>query len=119
MEGGTDWCHFYERVQRSSLLRQLKSGELAYEDEKFSYLVVVKNPTEDKVYDKNDVRFQANARIIRHPMIHKGYREVTLCSSRGITLMQFTKGKHKVIYKTLKDKGWGDLLDLAAEPAAK
>ncbi|MFZ2257494.1 MAG: small ribosomal subunit Rsm22 family protein [Clostridiaceae bacterium] len=107
MEDETDWCHFYERVQRSKLLRQLKSAELSYEDEKFSYLVVAKNPDNSLTQDQPGL-----ARIIRHPMIYKGYREVTLCDAKGITMTQFTKGKHKQIYKELKNKGWGDLLDL-------
>lgn len=111
MEDETDWCHFYERVQRSKLLRQLKSAELSYEDEKLSYLVVVKNPS-SQLDRQDDPERPGQARIIRHPMIYKGYREVTLCDNKGITMVQFTKGKHKKIYKELKNKGWGDLIDL-------
>lgn len=119
MEDETDWCHFYERVQRSKLLRQLKSAELSYEDEKFSYLIVVKNEPMDLAAQTGAEPAGQTARIIRHPMIHKGYREVTLCSRKGITMVQFTKGKHKQIYKELKDKGWGDLLVLPEMPAKK
>lgn len=104
MEGEADWCHFYERVARSSLLRQLKAGQLAYEDEKFSYLILRRNgarATRDHL-----------ARIIRHPRISKGYREVTLCHRRGITMVRFSKGRHPDIYRSLKRKGWGDLLEV-------
>ena len=112
MEDETDWCHFYERVHRSKLLRQLKSAELSYEDEKFSYLVVVKNEVGKLIKEPVRPANTMPARIIRHPMIYKGYREVTLCDEKGITMVQFTKGKHKLVYKELKDKTWGDLLDL-------
>lgn len=102
MEGETDWCHFYQRVQRSSLLRQLKGAELAYEDEKFSYLVVART---GQLPDNGEA-----ARIIRHPLIQKGYRDVTLCSAQGVSQIRFTKGKHREVYRELKDLGWGDLL---------
>lgn len=106
MEDETDWCHFYERVQRSSLLRKLKDGELAYEDEKFSYLIVVR----ENLF-KEPKAGTGKARIIRHPMIRKGRREVTLCHETGITMVQFTKRRHPEIYKDLRSRGWGDLLD--------
>lgn len=111
LEDQKDWCHFSKRVQRSRLLRQLKNAQLAYEDEKFSYLIVL-GPTaarNDGATEPHD----GSARIIRHPQIQPGYREATLCRSAGITVSRFTKGKDKEHYKTLKKKDWGDLLDLS------
>ncbi len=105
MEDETDWCHFYERVQRSSLLRRLKEGELAYEDEKFSYLIVVR----EGLWPEPEAGAGV-ARIIRHPMIFKGRREVTLCHETGITMIQFTKRRHPTTYRDLRSRGWGDLL---------
>src|SRR5256886_10604603 len=50
------------RFQISSLHRNLKSGELGYEDEKFSYVIAAKEEVA-----------KATARIIRHPLIGKGH----------------------------------------------
>src|SRR6202000_2264000 len=36
------WCHFAQRVPRSRDHRIVKSSTLAYEDEKFSYLIAVR-----------------------------------------------------------------------------
>ena len=58
-----DWCHFAQRLERTSLHRHLKSGELGYEDAKFSYMVAAKEEVA-----------RVKARIIRHPLIGKGHK---------------------------------------------
>lgn len=109
LEDQMDWCHFSRRVQRSRLLRQLKSAQLSYEDEKFSYLIMLSPSARSEDQDLSE---RSSARIIRHPQIQPGYREATLCRDEGITVSRFTKGKDKERYKDLKKKGWGDLLEL-------
>ena len=39
-----DWCHFTCRVARSRLHKLLKGGEAPYEDEKFAFLAVARQP---------------------------------------------------------------------------
>lgn len=97
MEQADNWCHFSERIQRTSILRKIKDGELPYEDEKYSYIVLSKNrhPSEGK-------------RIIRHPLIRKGLTEVMTCDINGIEETKVTKSKNAGLYKLLKKAGWGD-----------
>lgn len=111
-----NWCHFFLRVQRSKLLRQLKSAELSYEDEKFSYLILRKNKdfNPEATFRDNPHDHKNEARIIRHPIVNKGYRQVSLCGDGKIREVRFTKGRHKATYRTLKRKSWGDLLDISS-----
>lgn len=91
-----DWCHFSVRVPRSSIHRQLKSGDLGYEDEKFSYLVFGKEKASP---------FQA--RVIRRPLPHSGHIELITCQSEGVKKEVYSK-KNKEIYKQRKKLDWGD-----------
>src|SRR5438552_16316138 len=68
-----DWCHFSQRLERSKLHRRLKSGELGYEDEKFSYVVASRLPGR-----------KAAARIVRHPVLRKRHLELQLCAPGGL-----------------------------------
>jgi ribosomal protein RSM22 (predicted rRNA methylase) len=80
---GNDWCHFPARVERSSLHRQLKSGTLGFEDEKFSYLIVAK--------EKVHVQF-------------------TLCKA-GVIEQKIVSKKDNDLYKKCRKLDWGDVLD--------
>jgi len=73
MAGTRDWCHFAERVERTSQHRRLKGGVLGYEDEKFSYVIAA----------RHDVR-PAAARIVRHPKKLSGHVQLILCTVHGI-----------------------------------
>ncbi len=57
-----DWCHFGVRLPRSKLHRRAKGVELGYEDEKYSYAVLSREPVA-----------KASARIIRQPQVRSGH----------------------------------------------
>lgn len=95
-----DWCAFSCRVQRTKMHKLLKDGDAPYEDEKFSYIVF------SKVHAK-----QALARILRHPIINKGYSEFKVCTKDGIKDIKLSK-KNGDIYKISKKKSAGDSLDI-------
>lgn len=89
-----DWCHFSRRIPRTSLHRIMKSGTLGYEDEKFSYLIASKAPTE------------THSRILRHPQRHPGHVTFSLCTPDG--LQTKTLSRKLLEYKKAKKLEWGD-----------
>ena len=91
-----DWCHFSERLERSSLHRRLKSGELGYEDEKFSYVVASRLAAR-----------KAAARIVRHPAARKGYVELQLCAPDGLRKETVTRSQGEE-YKRARKAEWGE-----------
>ena len=96
-----DWCHFSARVERSSLHRQLKGGDLGHEDEKFSYVVAV--PGVERV-----AAFSKGARILRHPLKRKGLVELELCRPDGSAKRQVVTKRQGAAYKQARDVRWGD-----------
>lgn len=96
MAAAGDWCHFAQRVERTSLHRRLKGGALGYEDEKFAYVVVSRNQYA-----------AAEARIVRHPQKHSGYVQLAVCTPRGLEKRTVTQSQ-KQEYKLARKADWGD-----------
>lgn len=92
-----DWCHFSERLERSSLHRFVKEAELGFEDEKFSYVAFAKQP-----------QMLPEARILRHPQHHSGHTEFVLCHAEGSIVRKTISRKQGEIYKKAKKLEWGD-----------
>lgn len=91
-----DWCHFTARVSRTKLHKQLKGGEVPYEDEKFCYIVAVKEPCEP-----------CNSRVLRHPKIESGKITLRLCTKNGISEKIVTK-KDGPLFKKARKADCGD-----------
>ena len=68
-----DWCHFAARVERSSLHRRVKGGELGYEDEKYSYVALARQAVELPA-----------ARVIRHPQHRPSLIAIETCTPAGL-----------------------------------
>jgi ribosomal protein RSM22 (predicted rRNA methylase) len=92
-----DWCHFSQRVERTSQHRHLKGGALGYEDEKFSYLVAAKNSLPS-----------SGARIVRHPGKHSGHVQLALCTIQGKTENHTITRSSKEAYKRARKAEWGE-----------
>jgi ribosomal protein RSM22 (predicted rRNA methylase) len=96
--GVGNWCHFSERLQRTSEHRTAKNAELGYEDEKYSYVIFSRQP----------IALPA-ARILRHPQRHSGHVEFELCTPGGLKRETISR-KHGDRYKIAKKAGWGETL---------
>ncbi len=93
----SDWCHFAVRLERSHLHQMVKEAYRGYEDEKFSYAILAKIP----------VSLPEN-RILRHPTIHSGHINLTLCSEMETIINTTISKRMGPLYKDAKDAEWGD-----------
>lgn len=95
-----DWCHFVERVARSRLHRRAKGAEVPWEDEKFSYIAVSRQPAPS-----------ANAaRVIARPRKASGRVTLKLCRPDGSAGEQLFSRRDGELYKRAFRCDWGSLL---------
>lgn len=92
---GDDWCHFSTRLARPAFHKEIKDVALGYEDEKYSYLVALKEPTE-----------RIGARVIKRPLKRSGHVILDLCATDG--LYRQTVSKKDKDYKRATKIVWGD-----------
>ncbi|MGO9231394.1 MAG: small ribosomal subunit Rsm22 family protein [Bryobacteraceae bacterium] len=90
-----DWCHFAARVERSSLHRRVKGGMLGYEDEKYSYVALAREPVEP-----------AAARIVGRPRHHPGLVEIPTCTPEGLTTVRASK-RDRDRFRAARHAQWG------------
>lgn len=94
-----DWCNFSCRVQRTKIHKELKGGNVPYEDEKYIYISATKQELDIK--DSN--------RILRHPLIYSGYVKLKVCNKEEIKEITISKkGKEK--FKIARKADAGDLI---------
>lgn len=90
------WCHFSVRLPRSSLHRKVKGVELGYEDEKFSYLILSKEPPVKSGYK----------RLLSSSQKKGGRVTASLCTLEGEREVSLLKSDDD--YHTLRKLKWGD-----------
>ena len=91
-----DWCHFTQRLPRSRAHRQVKAAELAYEDEKFAYVVLSRAAVEPR-----------RARVLAQPDIGKVEVTAKLCTPTGLATMNVPR-RAKADYARARRWRWGD-----------
>lgn len=99
-----NWCHFAARVERSSLHRRVKGGELGYEDEKFSYVIFTREP----------VTLPA-ARVVRHPQHRPGFIVLETCTPGGLITERIGK-RDKETFRAARRIAWGDRWERSTAP---
>jgi ribosomal protein RSM22 (predicted rRNA methylase) len=91
-----DWCHFTQRLARSRAHKQLKGAELPYEDEKFSYVALSREPVTPRP-----------SRLLTQPKISKVAVTMKLCTANGIDIADIPH-RDKANYSIARKLNWGD-----------
>jgi ribosomal protein RSM22 (predicted rRNA methylase) len=94
-----DWCHFQQRVARSRDHMILKAAEVPYEDEKFSYLIAVR---------ENLFRPADAGRILARPQIDNRAFTAKVCKPDGSAALVSILKRDKAAFKQARKKDWGD-----------
>ncbi len=95
-----DWCHFSKRLPREHFHRLIKNVDLAYEDEKYCYLVASKNHPAPPAWP----------RIIKKPMKRTGHIYLDLCTETGLR-REVVPRSQKEKMRRAKKAHWGDIWD--------
>jgi len=93
-----DWCHFAQRLPRLRAHIQLKGAELPFEDEKFSYVVLTREPMPKR-----------SARVLAPPVVGKVEVAAKLCTANGVELAKAPR-RDKAAYAKARRWRWGDAL---------
>jgi ribosomal protein RSM22 (predicted rRNA methylase) len=93
---GPDWCHFTQRLPRSRAHRQIKGAQLPFEDEKFSFVALTRNPVA-----------QHPARVLAQPVVTKVEVTAKLCTPDSLVIAKVPR-RAKADYARAKRWRWGD-----------
>ncbi len=91
-----DWCHFAQRLPRSRAHMQMKGGEVPFEDEKFSYVILTREPPTLRP-----------SRVLAPPVVGKAEVAAKLCTPDGVTLAKVAR-RDKAAYARARRWSWGD-----------
>ena len=91
-----DWCHFAQRLPRLRAHIQLKGVELPFEDEKFSYVVLTREPPAKRF-----------ARVLAPPAVGKVEVAAKLCTADGVEIAKVPR-RDKAAYANARRWRWGD-----------
>lgn len=93
-----DWCHFAQRLPRLRAHIQVKGAELPFEDEKFSYVVLTRDPVA-----------KTFSRVLAPPVLNKVEVSAKLCTADGLKLAKVPR-RDKAAYAKARRWRWGEAL---------
>jgi ribosomal protein RSM22 (predicted rRNA methylase) len=91
-----DWCHFSQRLARSRAHKQVKGADVPFEDERFSYVALTREPVSEHPF-----------RVLAQPAIGKAGISARLCTPAGVTLAKVPR-RDKEAYAKARHWRWGD-----------
>ena len=94
-----DWCHFAQRLPRSRAHKQVKDAEVPFEDEKFSYVVLMRTPTS-----------RHPARVLAPPHLSKVEVTAKLCTADGLVHARIPR-RDKTAYAAARRWRWGNAVE--------
>lgn len=97
MAEGNRWCHFAQRVERTRFQRLGKRAVLAFEDEKYSYLIAAKRPCPN-----------IQGRVVDRLRRDKHSVTLNICDAEGnLSTLKFEK-RNKTAFRSIARLCWGD-----------
>ena len=137
MQATDDWCHFSVRLPRSPWHRRLKQATLAYEDEKYCYLIASRPalfqdlgsskspsrsshtsqyaPAARSIFPAHILNYRRSkesghegaTRVIKRPLKGSGHISLDLCTPIGLKRSIVSK-RTKTSYAQARKVVWGD-----------
>jgi ribosomal protein RSM22 (predicted rRNA methylase) len=91
-----DWCHFSQRLARSRAHKQVKGADVPFEDERFSYVVLTRQPAAER-----------GSRVLAQPAVGKAEISAKLCTATGLFVAKVPR-RDKGAYAEARHWRWGD-----------
>jgi ribosomal protein RSM22 (predicted rRNA methylase) len=93
-----DWCHFSQRLARSRAHKQVKGADVPFEDERFAYVVLTREPVTAHP-----------SRILAQPVVGKAEISAKLCTADGLMIKKVAR-RDKAAYAAARHWRWGDAI---------
>ncbi len=97
-----DWCHFAQRLPRSRDHMRAKGANVPFEDEKYAYLAVTRDP----------VRVSSRPRILARPLTERAGLRLKLCNADGSVSENLVPKRDREAFRKVSRAKWGDDADL-------
>ncbi|MGJ4951287.1 small ribosomal subunit Rsm22 family protein [Bradyrhizobium sp. HKCCYLS20291] len=101
-----DWCHFVQRLARSRAHRELKGADVPFEDEKFSFIALTRQP----------IPHRPDARVLAPPVVTKIGAKAKLCRADGTAAAVSIPRRDKAAFAAARRWDWGDGVERPPHP---